>query len=280
MRVGEYTARILVDGKELEEYEVTVDASETQATCWVASEVGKKFTVQWKCHFPTRLLESSGYVTLDGTECGGKYIRCGLLGKNDTANISSISCGTMERDFIFSSLQLSDDEALFGRAVSKQLGEISVKILHGAVGPPRYDMSELPSLLSHSDKKHEKMVKKLSSHCVGFGQQRTTQRRMVADFIPNSSPPIIFTFKYRPIAILQANGIAPRHEGAPPKDVTPENDTIARRERIRLLEDELKRLRDQAPDDTAEGPKAKRIKKEHGVSEKRPIISEEVIDLT
>lgn len=131
MRVGEYTARILVDGKELEEYEVTVDASETQATCWVASEVGKvyaplfstdafevlisfkKFTVQWKCHFPTRLLESSGYVTLDGTECGGKYMRCGLLGKNDTANISSISCGTMERDFIFSSLQLSGTPASF-----------------------------------------------------------------------------------------------------------------------------------------------------------------------
>ena len=39
--MGDYTASIVVDGKALEEYEVTLDSSSTAATCWVASEVGK-----------------------------------------------------------------------------------------------------------------------------------------------------------------------------------------------------------------------------------------------
>lgn len=279
MRVGEYSANIFVDDKELEEYEVTVDATGTQATCWVASEVGKKFAVQWKWHAQTRLIDSKGTVMLDGTPCRGKIIRRGYLGQNDTAHKSSIWHGTMERDFVFSNLQLSDDEALLGLPVSKHLGEISVKIRHGAAGRRQLDMEEMPNLLSHTEKKHERMVKKLSSHCVGFGQQRIVQRRVVCHFTPNNSPPIIFTFKYRPIAILQANGIVPRHEDISQKDATPEHDTAVLG-RIQLLENELKRLRDQVLDGKIEGPNIKRIKKEHDVSEKRPIISGEVIDLT
>jgi len=97
MHVGEYFANILVDDKELEEYEVTVDAGGTQATCWVASEVGKvyaplfstnapevltsfkKFTVQWKCHSQERLIQNGGEVRLDGTYCGGKIMSVGTL---------------------------------------------------------------------------------------------------------------------------------------------------------------------------------------------------------
>jgi len=48
----------------------------------------------------------------------------------------------------------------------------------------------------------------------------------------------------------------------------------------KLKENELKRLRDQVLDNTTEGPKIKRIKKEHDVSEKRPIMPGEIIDLT
>ena len=39
--MGDHSASIVVDGKELEEYEVTLDPNTTSATCWVASEVGK-----------------------------------------------------------------------------------------------------------------------------------------------------------------------------------------------------------------------------------------------
>ena len=65
------------------------------------------------------------------------------------------------------SLREQDDEAFLGRSVSKNFGEISLEIQHGVIGSSWLDMSELPSLLDHSDKKHERTVKKLSSHCVG-----------------------------------------------------------------------------------------------------------------
>lgn len=40
MRLGTFTANIIVDGKALEEYDV-VSESPTKVTCWVASEEGK-----------------------------------------------------------------------------------------------------------------------------------------------------------------------------------------------------------------------------------------------
>ena len=124
MRAGDYTASIVVDENELEEYEVTLDPSATAATCWVASEVGKvfiftsarqvqvlislkKFSVRWKCHSKRRLMDSSGRVDLDGTYCGGLVMSRGHLGHGDTANLSSISHGTTARDFVFSNLQLT-----------------------------------------------------------------------------------------------------------------------------------------------------------------------------
>ena len=127
-------------------------------------------------------MDSRGQVVLDGTPCGGAAMRRGYLGQGDTADLSTISRGTTERDFIFSNLQLTgmstgfstfrlsiiaqDDEALLGCSVSKNFGEILLDITHGTITSSWLDMAELPKL-DHSDKRHEKMVKKLSSHCVG-----------------------------------------------------------------------------------------------------------------
>ena len=156
-----------------------------------------------------------------------------------------------------------------GRSVSTNFGEILLRIEHGEKGSSHPDMTELPSLLDHSNKRHERTVKKLSSHCVGsdqrylvlpifshrnlysFGQQRSIPRESICDFTPNNIPPITFTFKYRPIGthywalclhipdllaeILQANGVAPRPEPVS-KEATSENDTTAVFDRIHLLE--------------------------------------------
>jgi hypothetical protein len=40
MQLGDFSAHVVVDGKELEEYDVVID-SPTKATCYVASEEGK-----------------------------------------------------------------------------------------------------------------------------------------------------------------------------------------------------------------------------------------------
>ena len=54
-----------------------------------------------------------------------------------------------------------DDEALLGRPVLKNFGEILLRILHGVSGPFQPDVSELPNSLDHSDKQYERTVKSL-----------------------------------------------------------------------------------------------------------------------
>ncbi|KAL4066114.1 hypothetical protein J3A83DRAFT_4375401 [Scleroderma citrinum] len=222
MRLGDYTASTLVDGKELEEYEVTVGPGATHATCWVASEAGKTFA----------------------------YLSC------------------------------QDDEALLEIPVSQHFGEISLEIKYGKGVIQRHTTARGNRTLNLTTKRHEKSMKKLSSHCVGFGPEDYCPPGRVVDFTPNQDPPITFAFKYRPLEILQANGIAPQHSDISSDIAVPKNDTTAVLERINLLENELKRLRDQV-DDPAQDIKPKRVKKEHNMSEKLPpFISEEVIDLT
>ena len=140
--------------------------------------------MRWKYHSTTLLVDHNGTVILDGTNCGGFVVDRGHLGQDNTTNFSSIACGTMECDLMFSNLQLTgtlaaflrsspqlenkDDEALLGRPVSKNFGEILLKIGQGEIGSSCPDMEELPSLLLDlPDKRHERTVKKLSSHCVG-----------------------------------------------------------------------------------------------------------------
>ncbi|KAL4078875.1 hypothetical protein V8B97DRAFT_2021219 [Scleroderma yunnanense] len=269
MRLGDYTASTLVDGKELEEYEVTVGPGATHATCWVASEAGKK-----------RVVTTCGKVTLDGMYCNGGWIFPGCLGQQDTGCCSSITYGAKKRDIMFSNLQLSDDEALLEIPVSQHFGEISLEIKYGKGVIQRHTTARGNRTLNLTTKRHEKSMKKLSSHCVGFGPEDYCPPGRVVDFTPNQDPPITFAFKYRPLEILQANGIAPQHSDISSDIAVPKNDTTAVLERINLLENELKRLRDQV-DDPAQDIKPKRVKKEHNMSEKLPpFISEEVIDLT
>ena len=41
IRVGEYGARVMIEDKEIPHYAIHVDQAKKEATCWIASEVGK-----------------------------------------------------------------------------------------------------------------------------------------------------------------------------------------------------------------------------------------------
>lgn len=281
MRFGDFSAHVVIEGEDVKEYEITVNSSGTQATCWIASEVGKMFSVKWSCHSSKRPA-CQGVLTVDGIGC----VRTCLLPmyNKDTAFCSVMHLGTKERDLMFCNLQLSDDEALLGKPVLSHLGKIKLGISQGTI---RWEPSKAPEsgsqLTSYRSIYHEKSVKKLSTHCVGFGPEREHSiPSRVWEFVPNQDPPFEFIFEYRPIGILQANGIAPRSAPAIPTTLSDSSSGMQKTqsgvlERIALLENELKRLRGQAHDET-EDRKPKRIKKEH--TEKRPLVHGEVIDLT
>ncbi|KAF9223810.1 hypothetical protein BS17DRAFT_781226 [Gyrodon lividus] len=296
MQLGDFTAHVIVDEKELEEYDVVIDNA-TKVTCWIASEEGKKFRVKWQCHAQTRLMGASGDVMVDGISCGRHRMHPGLMGVGDTKSLSSIIYDTKERDLMFSRLRLSDDDALLHKEVSKDLGNISLTISHGMlVKSPRRRLRT--ELCMPDDKFHEKS-KKATVHRVGFGPEREREHlpKFLHRLIPSGDPPLVFVFKYRPLDVLQANGIAPkpdsassssRHEiklneckiktqdDAYTEDIKP----VELDGRIQSLENELKRLRS-LQTGTSEDRKKKRVKKEEPGVGKRPTFAPgEVIDLT
>ncbi|KAI5990094.1 hypothetical protein EDD15DRAFT_1177203 [Pisolithus albus] len=280
MRLGDFSAYIVVEGEESKEYEVTVDSGGTQATCWIGSEAGKKFSVMWRRH-SINGPASRGEVTVDGVGC----CCINLLPRDNevTASCSRMVRGTTQRDLMFCDLQLSDDDALVGKSVSSYLGEITLRIWFGTFHWQRRRQGTILPLTSHANTYHEKSVKKLTTHCVGFGPEREREvRPMHWKMSPNQDPPLNFIFKYRPIGILQANGVAPRPAPAivtavPGDPSGTQNSLSGVLERIALLENELKRLRNEVSDESADR-KPKRIKRE--CVEKHPIIHGEIIDLT
>ncbi|KAI6133566.1 hypothetical protein EV401DRAFT_1914145, partial [Pisolithus croceorrhizus] len=111
--------------------------------------------------------------------------------------------GMTKRDLMFSDLQLSDDEALLGKSVSNNLGEITLCIVHGTLcWEHRVVWGTGPQLASPTNTYHEKSMKKLTTHCVKFGSgQKYNLNPMTWKVMPNQDPPLKFIFKYRPIGV-------------------------------------------------------------------------------
>ncbi|KAI6097600.1 hypothetical protein EDD16DRAFT_1062523 [Pisolithus croceorrhizus] len=198
MRLGDFCAHVVVEDEGLDEYEVTINSSGTQATCWIGSEAGKKFSVEWRRH-SINGLASQGHLTVDGISC----CKTALLPTNDVASCTVMIRGATKRDLMFCDLQLSDDEALLGKSVSNHLGEITLCIVRGTLcWERRVVRGTGPQLTSHTNTYHEKSVKKLTTHCVEFGSGQKYNRNPVTwKVTPNQDPPFKFIFKYRPIGI-------------------------------------------------------------------------------
>jgi len=111
---------------------------------------------------------------------------------------------TTIRPFSFAPLQLTDDDAFLDSA-SKDLGEISIQIWRIAVAGINYKWGPAPV----EQKVHERS-KKATSHRVQLDAEVTRPHRngRVARRL-DKEPLLTFIFKYRPLELLQANGIAP-----------------------------------------------------------------------
>ncbi|KAG6374434.1 hypothetical protein JVT61DRAFT_4471 [Boletus reticuloceps] len=269
MQLGTFTANIIVDGKALEEYDVTSE-SPSRVTCWVASEEGKPFTVQWKCLEETRVAGSRGSVYVDGTGCGSVLKYPGTLGDKDTtATLSSLVRATSMQDLMFARrwferTTIAADVIPFN---NEELHERSKKQQFTVLGKYRIWTAKGQETLSIY---------------LSFDPQQSTRNQ--------------FVFKYRPLGVLQANGIAPRPasadidaglennddernveapNGSVPEDIKP----AQLNGRIRNLENELKRLRDLQASDS-EDRKPKRIKTESREGRRPLIVPGEIIDLT
>ncbi|THU77925.1 hypothetical protein K435DRAFT_973738 [Dendrothele bispora CBS 962.96] len=197
LTLGDFSAWITVDDVPLQEYDTKIKDSEI--ACWVPSEAGKNFTVKLKAK--TNLCVPS-YVYLDGKHAGGGILGLGRVAEADVSGTYTSS--TSQKPFMFSRLDLTDDDAYLDTNHT-QIGEIKVLFYEGVIEAENTDFQSYN--FEEPGKVHERS-KKAIGHQVGLGTEKQVTRqkfsrcrrlRILATMI----------FRYRPIDILRANGLAP-----------------------------------------------------------------------
>ncbi|THU78511.1 hypothetical protein K435DRAFT_786228 [Dendrothele bispora CBS 962.96] len=199
LTLGDFSAWITVDNLPLQEYDPKIKGSEI--ACWIPSEAGKNFTVKWMIKEHICVITD---VYLDGKGTGGRILRAGFGGTDHEDSKSGIyTSPTSQKLFLFSRLDLTDDDAYLDTNHT-QIGEIKVVFHEGVVDS---DATFGPCVFQEPEKVHEQS-KKAISHQVGLGTEEQTPRQKFS-CCRRLRPLATMIFRYRPIDILQANGLAP-----------------------------------------------------------------------
>ncbi|KAF9260064.1 hypothetical protein L218DRAFT_963004 [Marasmius fiardii PR-910] len=201
-KVNNFSAWITVNGQVLEEYDVQVGKDAKTVNCWIPSEVGKMYVVRWRDHYfqsPT-----CGIVHVDGHFCGGSSVS---MPNVDMFHEGIYTDSTTLKPFTFSPVRASDDHSLLSASAGSDLGLISLEIFNVQLIEASSPWGE--ATVPTSRTYHEKTTKGID-HQTSFQQSVTVPQFSCreAEFV--GEPIAIFHFRYRPLPILQAQGIAPR----------------------------------------------------------------------
>ncbi|KAI0327540.1 hypothetical protein GY45DRAFT_1436825 [Cubamyces sp. BRFM 1775] len=215
-------------GERIPEFEVQVDAEdERKVTCTIPSNAGKRFMVCWQYHSGEHRVGISTRV--DGVRVGSNACSPGQKGKR--VGVRTVSADTYQM-FQFATVFAMDGEdgAFMGARPAahrraEKLGTIQLRVHHvqpvlGPSLPFRPHAVNLGGVVaSPSDDDEEKMDKftTFDRHCVKLG--KGMKRAKAQTDIPqasaldrNAGPFATFVFRYRPAAVLQADGIMPLSE--------------------------------------------------------------------
>ncbi|KAF8199956.1 hypothetical protein K438DRAFT_1822913 [Mycena galopus ATCC 62051] len=233
LQAKDFSAWISIEGVEAPEYNVEVAENQLEVTCWIPSEVNKKFTVHWTNNSVPGL--TGGGVQVDGHRCGFEAIA------SETRPLTLFMDGIAEtstktRPFVFAPLELTDDDTYLESVTHPNLGLIKLEIWRVDIGG-----GIAPSTIAapSAQKVHERSKKGMNQQ-IQFGdaiehaQVQSAQIRRVGH-----APLVSFSFKYRQLDLLRANGIAPQPERTQKRKAsgTPEpesTDSDAQEEAARL----------------------------------------------
>ncbi|KAJ7020010.1 hypothetical protein C8F04DRAFT_313936 [Mycena alexandri] len=294
LHLNGFSAWITIDGQEIAEYDIQTSEDEKNVTCWVAAELGKKFSVWWRNN--SHAAPVAGALKMDGNFCNAKAMTSRLL--PNTLENKGVTNGTTLRPFIFSTLVLTDDDSFLDSSSHPELGVIELNITPVQLMQRNAVMNEPFPLHSLSELKVHERSKKAVTQQILLAQPEASENPVIAVNGVRTGPDIVkFSFKYRPLDVLRANGIAPQLKRkasleASPRARTPEDEEeLADIREAEMLRDRLKALdaklqkRDKKPRVKVErvgeitqnrSQSNKRVKLE----ERRPFIQGEVIDLT
>ncbi|KAJ7162068.1 hypothetical protein C8R46DRAFT_1193867 [Mycena filopes] len=188
----ELSAWITVDGQGLPEYDVQISEDEKTVTCWVPSEAGKKFSVCFKASSFSHAIEGS--LTLDGNSCSSAFLR--RHSWQFPAEQDGVTDGTTLKPFMFSALELTDDDSFLDSSSSHpDLGVIQLTIAPVVIRPLRGPPLDISSQTLAELKLHERS-KKLATQQIGLASP------FFLAIVKSTSP--------LPRDVLRAKGIAPQ----------------------------------------------------------------------
>ncbi|OJT08837.1 hypothetical protein TRAPUB_264 [Trametes pubescens] len=196
------------DGRRIPEYNMEVEGAEGKTVaCYIPSESGKRFIINWKDHGSPH--HTTFRCDLDGKLAGGTTCkpnhsgrRIGLRTTSDKASYSP---------YQFADLRTTDDEtALWAAGSLEKLGIIEVRAVR--IHKHKRAVAFKPYPFQGVDAVHERS-KKLGAHCVTLGRPVSTGKPhelcQSTPLYPHEGAYATFIFRYRPPALLQAQGIMP-----------------------------------------------------------------------
>ncbi|KAF7337014.1 hypothetical protein MVEN_02138000 [Mycena venus] len=224
-----------------------------------------------------------GFVAVDGIDCGGRELNIVRTGDRwiGTGHRDSVATSpTMRRPLLFGKQQITDDDRYLNAPISPDLGSITMELNNVSVyrTPPR-----LRYFVSAPSQKLHERSKKAIGHSVQFGAEFRTDDPFGGLVIESHSLKVLnrlakFTFRYRSLDLLKANGIAPADKPRPGQrsaaqavEIPDDEEAIA--SQIKALQDKLAAVRKKSQ------PGSSKINKKVKV-EKSIFLPGEIIDLT
>ncbi|KAI0760369.1 hypothetical protein C8Q74DRAFT_222833 [Fomes fomentarius] len=206
----------------LPEYGVELGGDGKTITCYIPSQSGQQFSVRWKDHNGPHAHHTSMQVYVDGIVAGRTHCDPGTGGRR--RGLSTHSAATYS-PFEFAVLHTTDDDSALWTGASENLGTIELRVVH--VRPDFREVGFKPKEFSGVSSVHEQS-KKAGAHCVALGRAQrykgVHQKVITRPIDKHAGPAVKFVFRYRPAAILQAQGIMPAQASeagpsAPRRDV-------------------------------------------------------------
>ncbi|RDX42452.1 hypothetical protein OH76DRAFT_1411130 [Lentinus brumalis] len=247
MRVGYCEVWLTCNGEPLPEFSST--STDRASTCLIPSRAGESFVVRYRNH-GRELVRFD--LRMDGSPAGKR-----VCWPNKKGSTSGIRTGAETLQFFqFSSLVTTDDDDAPNLDDDGRVGVIHVSVVRIS----RRDRVRKPSAPGHHTSGfrsvgvvHERS-KKAGSHCVSLGHARQVEPRSAVEWKmsvdPREEPLAYFTFRYRPEAVLQAEGFMPY--AAVPQDrrsLDNQKSIITQVERTELGDRPPKRLKSSTGDD-------------------------------
>ncbi|KAF7295685.1 hypothetical protein MIND_01108800 [Mycena indigotica] len=189
---------------------------DSEASCWVPSQEGKKFSVNWSNAFRERAIYAELWI--DGVSCSTHFMLDATNYPGDASAIGVSYATTSDytrRDFEFSKIVVTDDDAYLHTLASPpafgtirlELWETSITNIHRAPYAHSYGGHVLEAQVIHETSK------KAGAHHVRFGGEYAAPQQLV-NIVSGGKhgvePLATFVFNYRPAGILMAAGIMPR----------------------------------------------------------------------